>query len=69
LGKKNEIYNPQKLQLTLRNCFILQREDVIFTPHTAFYSKKAIQGILDTTAENIKGFINGNPMNVVGFTS
>lgn len=65
LRKKRDIYSPQKLQLTLRNCFILQRENVVFTPHIAFFSKEAMQRILDTTVNNIKGFIAGNPMNVV----
>ena len=59
------MYNPEKLQLTLRNCFILQRENVTFTPHTAFYSKEAIKRILDTTIDNIRAFIGGNPVNVV----
>jgi D-lactate dehydrogenase len=65
MRKKKELYNPEKLQLTLRNCFILQRENVIFTPHIGFYSKEALQRILDTTAQNIKGFLSGNPCNVV----
>jgi D-lactate dehydrogenase len=65
LRKKKDIYNPQKLQLMLRNCFILQRENVVFTPHTAFYSKEAIERILDTTVKNIKGFINKSLINVV----
>jgi len=65
LRKKKDIYNPEKLQLTLRNCFILQRENVVFTPHTAFYSKEAIKRILDTTIGNIRAFTGGNPVNVV----
>jgi len=65
LRKRKDIYNPEKLRLTLRNCFILQRENVIFTPHTAFFSKEAIQRILDTTANNIVTFIKGSPENKV----
>ncbi|MBN3038528.1 MAG: hydroxyacid dehydrogenase [Candidatus Omnitrophica bacterium] len=64
--KKKDLYNPEKLQLTLRNCFLLQRENVIFTPHTAFYSKEALKRILDTTVYNINSFIKGKPVNVVG---
>lgn len=65
LRKKKEFYNPEKLQLTLKNCFLLQRENVVFTPHIGFYSKEALQRILDTTVSNIKGFIEGRPANLV----
>jgi D-lactate dehydrogenase len=65
MRKKKELYNPEKLQLTLRNCFLLQRENVIFTPHIAFYSKEALQRILDTTIYNINNFLDGNPINTV----
>jgi len=65
MRKKKELYNPEKLQLTLRNCFLLQRENVIFTPHIGFYSKEALQRILDTTVLNIHSFFNKNPVNVV----
>ncbi len=65
LRKRKDLYNPDKLKLTIRNCFILQRENVVFTPHTAFYSKEAIQRILDTTVANIEAFLKGSPINVV----
>ena len=63
--RKKELYNPQKLQLMLRDGFLLQRENVIFTPHIGFYSKEALQRILDTTVRNITGFLNKNPVNTV----
>jgi D-lactate dehydrogenase len=69
LRKKKELYNPEKLQLTLRNAFILQRENVVFTPHIAFYSEEAVRRILDTTVENIKSFLKGSPVNVVNATN
>jgi len=65
MKKKKELYDPEKLQLTLRNCFLLQRENVIFTPHIGFYSKEALQRILDTTIENIIGFLHKKPLNTV----
>jgi D-lactate dehydrogenase len=65
LRKKKELYNPDKLQSTLRACFLLQRENVIFTPHIGFYSKEALQRILDTTIYNITKFSEGNPVNIV----
>ena len=65
MRRKKDLYNPEKLQLMLRNGFLLQRENVIFTPHTAFYSKEALQRILDTTVLNVKSFVGGNPINRV----
>lgn len=66
LRRKKELYDPQKLQLTLRNCFLLQRENVVFTPHIGFYSKEALKRILDTTISNVTSFINETYINVVG---
>jgi len=53
----------ERLQASLKNNTLLHRENVIYTPHMAFYSKEAVQRILDTTVENIRGFIGGSPVN------
>jgi len=66
LRKKKELYDPQKLQLVLRGCFLLQRENVVFTPHIGFYSEEALKRILDTTIYNVTSFINATYVNVVG---
>jgi len=65
MRKKKDFYNPEKLQLSLRSAFLLQRENVIFTPHIGFYSKEALQRILDVTVHNITSFLSGNPSNTV----
>ncbi len=65
LKRKEEMHDPKTLQLMLRNGFLLQRDNVIFTPHTAFYSREALQRILDTTISNIKSFMNDRPVNIV----
>lgn len=65
IRKKKELYNPEKLQSTLRACFLLQRDNVVFTPHIGFYSKEALQRILDTTVHNILSFTQGRPVNAV----
>ena len=54
-----------KLQTTVQNQSLLHRENVIFTPHLAFYSREAVQKILNTTAENISAFLSGQPLNKV----
>lgn len=54
-----------KLRTVLDNNILLHRENVIYTPHMAFYSKEAVQRILDTTIDNIRSFMGGKPLNVV----
>jgi D-lactate dehydrogenase len=44
---------------------LLQRPDVIFTPHLAFNSREALRRILDTSADNIEGYLLGKPRNLV----
>lgn len=44
---------------------LIDMPNVIITPHIAFYSKEAEEGIIQTTIENIKSFENGKPINLV----
>jgi lactate dehydrogenase-like 2-hydroxyacid dehydrogenase len=37
----------------------LSQDNVVFTPHIAFYSNEALKRILDTTLENIADFQAG----------
>ncbi len=55
----------RRLQTTLKNHVLLHRENVIYTPHMAFYSYEAVQRILDTTLDNIRAFLEGKPVNQV----
>jgi D-lactate dehydrogenase len=55
----------EKLRTIVRGYALLHRDNVIITPHVAFYSAEAEQRIIDTTVENIKGFLAGTPRNVV----
>lgn len=43
----------------------LGRENVVFTPHIGFYSKEALERIVETTANNIISFLDGKPINAV----
>ncbi|TAK35980.1 MAG: hydroxyacid dehydrogenase [Chloroflexota bacterium] len=54
-----------KLRTLLRHHVLLRYENVIITPHIAFYSREAVQRILDTTVSNICCFLAGHPENVV----
>jgi D-lactate dehydrogenase len=53
------------LQSIIRNHALINRSDVIITPHIAWYSREAVERILGTTAENVIKFAGGAPVNVV----
>lgn len=44
---------------------LIELNNVIVTPHNASNTKEAMDRIRQTTVDNIKGFINSNPQNVV----
>ena len=58
-------FSKEKLATALRNHILLHRENVVITPHIAFDSREALQRILDTTANNIREFIQHTPVNLV----
>lgn len=55
----------EKLRAIVRSYALLHRDNVIITPHVAFYSVEAEQRIIETTIENIECFLSGKPQNVV----
>ena len=54
-----------KLRMVVRQHVLLRRENVVLTPHMAFYSREAEERILETTIENIRAFEAGHPQNDV----
>lgn len=57
--------DPDRLRALLGNRLLVEREDVVVTPHIAFDSVEAVQRIIDVTAKNIVTFLAGAPQNVV----
>jgi D-lactate dehydrogenase len=53
------------IKTQLLNHVLLTRDEVIVTPHNAFNSFEALYRILDVTLENITGFINQTPKNII----
>lgn len=47
------------------NHLLMDRENVIVTPHNAFNSQEALQMILDVTIQNIVDFVQKKPQNIV----
>lgn len=44
---------------------LLNAKNCIITPHISWAAKEARQRIMDITADNIKAYLSGNPVNVV----
>ncbi len=68
LDEKQLLYykqENQKLEELAKNHILLKRDNVVFTPHIAFYSQEALERILTTTAENILAFAAGEKTNAV----
>ncbi len=66
--EKQLLYEPEKidkLKEVVKDHILLSKENVIYTPHIAFYSQEALERIISTTAENILAFTEGKPKNVV----
>jgi len=66
--EKQLLHEPKNLEVLtsfVREHVLLDKENVVFTPHIAFYSKEALERILETTVENIAAFVSGNPQNIV----
>ena len=66
--EKQLLYDQQSNEVLaniVKDHILLSKDNVVFTPHIAFYSKEAMERILETTVENVAAFISGNPQNVV----
>ncbi len=66
--EKQLLYDKNKVELMgnlVKNHILLSKDNVVFTPHIAFYSQEALERIIKTTAQNIIDFFNKNPQNIV----
>jgi D-lactate dehydrogenase len=66
--EKQLLYDPEKIDIwkkIVQDHILLKKDNVVFTPHIAFYSQEALERILQTTKDNIKGFTTSNPQFLV----
>jgi|Deesub1362A_J573_1020465.scaffolds.fasta_scaffold00013_27 D-lactate dehydrogenase len=66
--EKQLLYDKKKskaLGELVKDHILLHNDNVVFTPHIAFYSKEALERIIETTAQNIIGFLAGSPQNII----
>ena len=55
----------EKMREILLGYALLHRDNVVITPHIAFYSDEALGRIMQTTEENILAFLKGSALNLV----
>ena len=55
----------EELKVMLYDHILMEMPNVLITPHNAFNSQEALERILDTTIENIKGFKSGSLVNLI----
>ncbi len=61
--KRKSISQAKKSLLVAHK--ILERDNVVYTPHIAFYSREALERILNATFDNIENFLKGVTVNNV----
>lgn len=49
----------------VRDRILLSKDNVVFTPHIAFYSQEALERIIETTTTNIINFLKDTPTNSI----
>lgn len=59
--KRDEI-PAVKFEKLMEKSYLLQEENVIISPHLAYYTRDASERILDTTVEEIARFIKNEPL-------
>jgi D-lactate dehydrogenase len=57
--------DEHNLKTIIADHILMDMPNVIVTPHNAFNTREALERILDTTVENIKGYIENRPVNIV----
>lgn len=62
---RNWFARKHNLETLLADHILLRLKNVVITPHSAFNTREAVQRILDTTHDNIAGFLRGEPVNIV----
>ena len=61
----SNIYDKEKLMSILEDHMLVNNPKVVITPHNAFNSIEALHKIVETTHENLVGFMNNTPINLV----
>jgi len=66
--EEDRLKEPQKireLESLAQNKALIERANVVFTPHVAFNSVDSLHRISATTSANIQAFVDGSPSNLI----
>jgi len=58
-------FEKDKLMAILEDHMLVKHPNVIVTPHNAFNSNEALHKIVETTHQNLTGYMSNTPLNVV----
>lgn len=61
----SEFLKTGDVKIELLNHMLMQKDNVLITPHNAFHTKEAVREILDTTIDNIHFFQERKPQNLI----
>ena len=62
---KSAKHSENEMKTVLENHILMRMQNVLITPHNAFNSQEAMERILETTMQNIEGFLSGNPVHTL----
>lgn len=65
MGSEPKVEQMENMRKLIEDHILIDLPNVVVTPHMAFFTKEAIGRIMQTTVDNIKGFISGNMQNPV----
>jgi D-lactate dehydrogenase len=57
--------NQRDLRNLVADHILLKMDNVVVTPHSAFNTREAVGRIVDSTVENIRAYIAGQPRNII----
>ena len=60
-----KIERMEKMRKLVEDHVLIDLPNVVVTPHMAFLTKEAVGRIMQTSVDNVKGFVNANPINLV----
>jgi D-lactate dehydrogenase len=66
---RDSFAEKHNLETLLVDYALLRQENVIITPHSAFFTNEAVSRILSTTANNVLSFIAGHTTNEININS
>lgn len=58
-------FNLKEYQTALAGHVLMHHPKVLVTPHNAFNSHESLRNILETTIQDLRGLLSGDPINVV----